>query len=58
MAYKNQKKNKDRQSEIRSANASKKHEREAKRNHKGTPVMTENDYLRIMRIMRQQGLIL
>lgn len=54
MAYKNQKKNKAHQAEIRKSNSRKKHERERRRNKKDTAVMTENDYLRMM---REQGLI-
>lgn len=54
MAYKNRKKNKIHQAEIRRANSRKKHERERNRNKKDISVMTENDYLRIM---RAQGLI-
>lgn len=54
MAYKNQKKNQLHQAKIRTANASKKHEKERSRNQKELSVMTENDYLRHM---RQNGLI-
>jgi 7-keto-8-aminopelargonate synthetase-like enzyme len=54
MAYKKMNKNKKHQDEIRKANAHKKHERENRRNNRNVPVMTENDYLRMM---RQQGLI-
>jgi len=54
MDYKNKKKNKAHQAEIRKANSHKKKAREKARNQKRTPVMTENDYLRMM---RHQGLI-
>ncbi len=53
MAYKNQKKNQLHQAKIRTANASKKHEKERSRNQKELSVMTD-DYLRLM---RQNGLI-
>lgn len=50
MAYKNKKKNAKHQAEIRKVNKAK---NKSKRK-KEVPVMTENDYLRMM---RQQGLI-
>lgn len=54
MAYKNKKKNKAHQAEIRKINKHKKAERERKRNRGNIPVMTENDYLMLM---RTRGLI-
>jgi NACalpha-BTF3-like transcription factor len=54
MAYKNKKKNKARQAEIRKANSHKKHQREYRRNHKDDKPLTQQD-LEI--IMKQQGLI-
>lgn len=54
MAYKNKKKNKAHQATIRKANASKKHAREYKRNHKDDKPLTQQD---LERVMKQQGLI-
>ena len=54
MAYKNKKKNKSHQSEVRKKNISKKHQREYRRNHKDDKPLDEKDYLKIM---KQQGLI-
>ena len=54
MAYKNQRKNKKHQAEIRKANSHKKHERKRRLNQKSLQVMSENYYLRKM---REQGLI-
>ena len=54
MAYKNQKKNKNHQAEVRKKNSGKKHQREYKRNHKDDKPLGEEDYLKIM---KQQGLI-
>jgi hypothetical protein len=54
MAYKNKKKNKTHQSEIRKANSSKKHQREYRRNHKDDKPPTLQDF---ENIMRTEGLI-
>jgi hypothetical protein len=54
MAYKNKKKNKSHQAEVRKKNSSKKHQRENLRNRKNDILPGEEDYLRIM---KQQGLI-
>ena len=50
MAYKNKKKNKAHQAEIRKTNRHKKAERKRQRNKLNMSVMTENDYLKLMRV--------
>jgi len=54
MAYKNKKKNKAHQAEVRKKNSSKKHQREYMRNHKDDKPLTQQD---LEKIMKQQGLI-
>jgi len=54
MAYKNKKKNKTHQAEIRKKNSAKKHQREYNRNHKDDKPLTQQD---LERVMKQQGLI-
>lgn len=54
MAYKNKKKNKAHQAEVRKKNSSKKHQREYRRNHKDDKPLTVED---LERLMRNQDLI-
>lgn len=54
MAYKNKKKNKAHQAEVRKKNSSKKHAREYARNHKNDKPLTQHD---LENMMRLQGLI-
>jgi len=54
MAYKNKKKNKTHQAEVRKKTSSKKHAREYQRNHKNDKPLTQQD---LEVIMKRQGLI-